>query len=239
MYRVALCDDDQKFLEMLEKKIKFYCKGQDVIIQSFNDSYMLMSLIESDVIFDAYILDIEMCDYSGIRLAQMIKERSKMSAIIFLTAYDSYAVKVCGMHVFRYVMKECMAKELPMVLEDLFVYFENQRGEKIYQIMNQRKCIRFFQREIVYITKAQKNAVFHKADGHEEYDRLTLNEVYRKLDNESEMYFADRGLIVNLFYVQRVEKNYIEMYNGMKFYFNISRINEIKRRVSVYWGNLL
>lgn len=239
MYRIALCDDDREFLEILSEKVKKYYQNRDVVIQCFDDSYLLMSLIEKDNIFDAYILDIEMQEYSGIELAKRIKERSSSAAIVFLTAFNSYAVEVCGMHVFRYIIKKDMEITLQDVLDDLFTYLEKQNGEKFYQIVNQRKCIRFFQREIVYITKDQKNAVFHKVDGREEYERLTLQEVYRKLDNETEMYFADRSLIINLFYVQRVEKNFVEMQNGTKYYFNSQRINEVKKRISMYWGSMI
>ena len=76
-------------------------------------------------------------------------------------------------------------------------------------------------------------------DGREEYERITLQEAYRKLDNEKEMYFVDRSLIINLFYIRRVEKDFIEMHNGIKYYFNSHRINEIKKRISIYWGSVI
>ena len=239
MYRIALCDDNREFLEILNRKVKKYYRNKGVVIQCFDDSYLLMSLIEKDNIFDAYILDIEMQEYSGIQIAKMIKERSSSAAIVFLTAFNSYAVEACGMHIFRYVIKRDMEITLQDVLDDLFTYLEKQNGEKFYQIVNQRKCIRFFQREIVYITKDQKNAVFHKVNGREEYERITLQEAYRKLDNEKEMYFVDRSLIINLFYIRRVEKDFIEMHNGIKYYFNSHRINEIKKRISIYWGSVI
>ena len=45
--------------------------------------------------------------------------------------------------------------------------------------------------------------------------------------------------IINLFYVQRVEKNFVEMQNGTKYYFNSQRINEVKKRISMYWGSMI
>lgn len=223
----------------MENRVRDYYSGKDVIVKSVNDSDILVTLIEKKQFFDAYFLDIEMQDYSGIEVARMIKQHSQSAAIIFLTAFSIYAVEACGMYIFRYVLKERLEAELPLVLDDLYKYLQYQVNEKRYQIVNKRKCISFFQREIIYITKEQKNAVFHKTDGTKEYDRLTLREVYQKLANESEMCFADRGIIINLFHVCRVETNRIVLSNGEKIYFNSTQISDIKKKITLYWGNVI
>lgn len=95
MYRILLCDDDQEFLTLLEDKVKEYYRGKDVIVKSVDDSDILVTLIEKSQFFDAYILDIEMQEYSGIEIARMIKQHSKSAAIIFLTAFSVYAIEAC------------------------------------------------------------------------------------------------------------------------------------------------
>lgn len=239
MYRILLCDDNQDFLELLEGKVKEYYSEKDVMVKSISDSDILVTLIEKSQFFDAYILDIEMQEYSGIEIAQMIKKHSQSAAIIFLTAFSVYAVKACGMYIFRYILKEQLEMELPLVLDDLYKYLQHQVNEKKYQIINQRRCISFFQREIIYITKEQKNAVFHKTDGTKEYDRLTLQEVYRKLANESEMCFVDRGIIINLFHVCKVETTQVVLSNKEKIYFNSAQISKLKKKITLYWGNVI
>ena len=76
-------------------------------------------------------------------------------------------------------------------------------------------------------------------NGTEEYDRLTLRDVYQKLANESEMCFADRGIIINLFHVCRVETDRVVLSNGEKFYFNSTQISDIKKKITLYWGNVI
>lgn len=239
MYRILLCDDNQDFLNILEDRVRDYYSGKDVIVKTVNDSDILVTLIEKNQLFDAYFLDIEMQDYSGIEVARMIKQRSQSAAIIFLTAFSVYAVEACGMYIFRYVLKERFETELPLVLDDLYKYLQCLVNEKRYQIVNKRKCISFFQKEIIYITKEQKNAVFHKVDGTREYDRQTLREVYQKLANELEMCFVDRGIIINLFHVCRVETDRVVLSNGEKIYFNSAQISNIKRKITLYWGDII
>ena len=98
MIRVALCDDNKIYLNFIEKKVQNYCKEHDVAIDlvTFDDSDLLINLTDRNYIFDAYILDIEMQDYSGIELAKLIREKSESAYIIFLTAHIQYAPYACG-----------------------------------------------------------------------------------------------------------------------------------------------
>ena len=89
MFRVALCDDDRRFLELLKDRAEMFCveKARNVKFSAFSDSDILMGMTERGEIFDAYILDIEMQDYSGIEIAEEIRKKSKMACIIFLTSH--------------------------------------------------------------------------------------------------------------------------------------------------------
>ena len=122
MFRVALCDDDRRFLELLKDRAEMFCveKARNVKFSAFSDSDILMGMTERGEIFDAYILDIEMQDYSGIEIAEEIRKKSKMACIIFLTSHMKYAVGACGTGIFRYMMKEDLDRELPRILDDLF-----------------------------------------------------------------------------------------------------------------------
>lgn len=121
MLRLALCDDDREYLKLVEGKIKDYCRmrHREIMLECFSDSDLLATAIERERLFDAYILDIEMQDYSGVELAEMIRERSEMACILFLTAHVMYAVEACGMGIFRYLLKERLDQELPAALDSL------------------------------------------------------------------------------------------------------------------------
>ena len=77
MFRIALCDDDKEILELVRENVAAYCTQKEIQAEliTFDDSDLLADVIERKHIYDAYILDIEMQDYSGIELAAMIKER--------------------------------------------------------------------------------------------------------------------------------------------------------------------
>lgn len=208
MYRIALCDDNQEYMELMAEQIRAYgeTRGVSLRVDEFSDSDLLMDWIETKRTFDVYILDIEMPYHSGIDLARRAKEISHASYIIFLTAYDEFAIEACGMDIFRYVLKQSAYEKIDGVLDELFHHLKRLQDDHMYIIRNSRKFIRIPYRDILYIYKDQKNAVFVLADGRIEKERLSLQEVYQKIDagaKQHDMFFLDRGIILNLSHISR------------------------------------
>lgn len=237
MYKIAICDDNIAYLELIKKKIQKYCRENNlnIILDSFDDSDMLAECIEEKKRYDAYILDIEMPNISGVELAEKIRTYSENSYIIFLTAHDIYAVRACGVNVLSYILKERIETELEAVLKRLFERLERQNDEKTYTISNQRKYIKILQKDIIYIYKNQKNVVFVLDGTEEECDRTTLQEVYQRLANP-DMYPLDRGLIINLRHVRKIVADRVKMNGGYDLLTSKVHANELKEHIMLYWG---
>lgn len=240
MYRVAICDDQREYLEIVEDKLNNYCNAHNISIalKSYNDSQVLVEELGEGKRFDAYILDIEMDKYSGIEIANIVGTYSDIACIVFLTAFSNYAIEVCGMNIFRYVLKEKLEESFPRVLDEMFHRLSWLDNQEIYTIVNQRKYIKFLQREIIYIYKDQKNIVFVLKGGRKEQERTTLQKAYKKL-NSRELIFLDRGIILNLFHVERVEEQRVFMKEGYSVASSLPRISELKRFLFMYWGEII
>ena len=158
-----------------------------------------------------------------------------MPYIIFLTAYDKYAVEACHMDIFWYLCKEKLDDEMAVALEKLFSHMSRQEENRIYVISNKRKYVKFYYRDIIYVQKNQKNVEFILTGGKNIQERITLQDVYQKLG--SEMILLDRGTILNLFHIQSIESNEIRMDEGYRIAVNPIRIPEVKRALSKYWGS--
>ena len=105
MLKLALCDDDAKVIEQLEK---YFDKLQDSSIDydvffSADELYKYMN--KEKVRYDAYILDIEMSGMSGIELAKKIRELEQNSLIVFLTSYSKYVFEVFEVVTFDFLVK--------------------------------------------------------------------------------------------------------------------------------------
>lgn len=241
MFRIALCDDNREHLGMVKRKVERFCAERAIQAEltDFDDSDILVNLTEQNHIFDAYILDIEMQDYTGLELAKMIRERSELAYIVFLTAHVHYAVYACGRGIFRYVLKEALDIELPRVLSDLFDALERVNNNRYYIIHNQRRHLKFLHREVVYICKDQKNVKFVLKDGNSVNERTTLEEVYKRLSEDEDFFQLDRGIILNLFYVRGVAGGNVKMDTGFEITSSAKHIEELKKRMNIYWGRIL
>lgn len=213
MFRIALCDDNKGFLELVKRKISEYCEQKEIQAEiiMYDDSDILASLIRKNYIFDAYILDIEMQDYSGIELAGMLRARSTLTYIILLTAYPRYAVYACGRGIFRYVLKETIEIELPRVLDSLFRALGQVNNSKYYVVQNQRRYQKFLHKDVVYICREKKNVKFVLTGGNIVMERTTLEKVYETISADENFFQLDRGYILNLFHVKRILNGRVRM----------------------------
>ncbi len=242
MYRIAICDDHQQILELLSHKIKSYCLNHsiDITIYIFSDSISLIDLINDGKQYDAYILDIVMPHHSGMDIVERIKAKSQLSSIpiIFITAYEQYAIKACGMNLCGYILKDNITQDLNPILNKLFLQLAQLELEKVYVISNQRKYIKIAQNRIIYIYKNHKNSVFVLKNGTNESERITLQETYNKLNNP-DMYFLDRCSIINIKRIDRIDAQGILMDNGHLLQSSKSCIAGLKSYLSSYWSKML
>ena len=176
-----------------------------------------------------------MPNYLGMNIAELIDKYSEGSYIIYLTSYDKYAVKAYGVNVASYVLKSQFDNEFEDAINRLFECIRRSKTEKTYTICNERRYIKFLQKDILYIYKDEKNAVFVLSKDVREWERNTLQKVYQKLDN-SDMYPLGRYAILNLRNVMRITDKRIKMKGGYEIEASKACINELKERLISYLG---
>ncbi|MBO5093907.1 MAG: response regulator transcription factor [Lachnospiraceae bacterium] len=241
MYRIAICDDDNKFAEELYDYIKGFCSRNriEVFLKLYTDSDELMDMIENRKFYDLYILDIIMPAYSGMDLLEFLRIRSVTVDVILLTSYTDYAVDACGYpQVFRYIPKGVYRQRLEQALNDFFAKMEQAQGRKPYVIHNSHRSVKFYQEDVVYIYKDGKYTVFVKRTGEEERERSSLSAVYTKLQN-ADMIMLDRCYIVNLLYISRIRPNEVILENGDLLRTSRENVQRVKDAFSTYWGELI
>lgn len=94
------------------------------IMGIYHDSELVWQKIgeqQPDVVF----LDIRMPELSGIELARRFINSKKPPAIIFSTAYDSYAIQAFQVNALDYILKPFDEKDIQRVVNKLQKYFFN------------------------------------------------------------------------------------------------------------------
>ena len=113
--RAILIDDELSSLQNLRQKLDEFCPVVEVIAmaQRPEEAILLIKHHKPDIIF----LDIEMPKMSGFRMLEEIGDID--FEIIFITAYNHYAIDAIRISAFDYLMKPISIKELQVAIERL------------------------------------------------------------------------------------------------------------------------
>ncbi|WP_010276925.1 response regulator [Paenibacillus senegalensis] len=100
--RAIIVDDEILALRYLERKL--LQAGQTEIIGSFTNVYEAIEAATADKP-DVIFLDISLPGMSGIEAAELLSEKMPGMDIVFVTAYEEYAIKAFELNAFDYILK--------------------------------------------------------------------------------------------------------------------------------------
>ena len=138
--KVLLVDDEELQLLRLENVCKNVVKDSEFFV--FSNSGKAFEGVKDKKI-DLAFLDIEMPGLNGIQLAKKLKSVNPKVKIIFVTAYDNYALDAFKLHASGYVTKPVTESKVQEEINELNNSFEIAHANKL-----QVKCFGNF--EIFY-----------------------------------------------------------------------------------------
>ena len=113
MLKAVLIDDDQSNLDGLQSKLNKHCSKVEVAALCTNgdEGIHAIETIKPDIVF----LDIEMPVMNGFVMLQHLQYRD--FELIFVTAYDHYAIKAIRYSAMDYLVKPVIVEELKAAVE--------------------------------------------------------------------------------------------------------------------------
>ena len=133
--KILLVDDEELQLLRLENACKKVMPESEFF--SFTNP---MKVVESNINFDLAFLDIEMPGLNGIQLAKKIKSINPKIKIIFVTAYNNYALDAYRVHACGYITKPVNENKIKVEIDELDNVI-NLKSEKKLQV----KCFGNFE----------------------------------------------------------------------------------------------
>ena len=234
--KIAVVDDEEKYLDKIEKSIGdfFAKKGELAEISRYTSGKLLLTALGKGECYDVFFLDVEMADLNGLELAKRICEFQKNVKIVLVTSFPKYIMDGYKIHAYYFVLKKDYQTEIPEVLEMIWSDAEEKESfEDCYFIQNNNfaQSIRFD--KIVWITKEKKYIIFHcigdgkdKSEFQEFKERKTLEQVYSQLPAKYFIYI-NKGCIINMYYVYSQKSLDIVLKADDKKY-----VGEISQRLS-------
>ena len=139
--RAILVEDELQPLQHLKKLLENNKEGIEVIGAYLNplEAEDMIKQLQPDIIF----LDIEMPGLNGLQLGERIQEACPDIEIVFVTAFDKYAVQAFQLYAIDYIMKPINLERLTMTVERVRT-LHSQRLSKKQSIVNVRPLLGCF-----------------------------------------------------------------------------------------------
>lgn len=146
--RIAICDDEQFFIDHFTKIIRDYFKYHSMtceIIQ-YTNGYSLIEDFKTDKInVDVIVLDIEMPEYSGIQAIKDIRKINHEIPVMFISSIETCGDVAVEYGICKYVYKSAGEEKIYRAFDSLLL--EEKYMKLTYKIANENIKIH----EIMYI----------------------------------------------------------------------------------------
>jgi two-component system LytT family response regulator len=228
MLRTVIIDDEAKAIKALELIIKEYCLELEVVgtAQTVIDGIKIIQSLKPDLV----MLDIQMNHGNGFDVLESIPDRT--FDVIFVTAYDHYAIKAIRYSAVDYILKPIDIQEFTEAIER--VVKDKSRGEK-----NTGKYETLFQNlqssspsklaipisdgieyidinEIIRIEAERSYSNVYLIEGRKLLVSRSLSDLQDLLDN-IKFFRTHKSHLINLDHVKKFLRNdggYVEMADG-------------------------
>ena len=153
-------------------------------------------------------LDIQMPRISGLEMAGMLDDERR-PWIVFLTAFDEYAVRAFEAQAFDYLLKPVEAGRLAKTLErlrqerraqDISLLPENQQALKFIPCSGHSRIYLLQMAEVAYVSSRMSGVFVTSAEGSEGFTELTL----RTLERRTPLLRCHRQYLVNMMHLKEI-----------------------------------
>lgn len=212
----ALIIDDEEPARQELRYILEEIAGIEIVGEGENakDALKLLAATECSVVF----LDIQMPGMSGIELGEVLKSLKKPPAVIFVTAYEEYALQAFEVDAVDYILKPFESSRIEQAIKKVLSMQKGDGGENkkpeeelsVPAVSLERipleykgRTLLLAQDDIAYIY-TQNEAVYVRTIDDKEYlARFTLKDLEQRLSSDK-FFRTHRCYIVNLSRIKEI-----------------------------------
>ncbi|MGP3592496.1 two-component system response regulator BtsR [Vagococcus sp. WN89Y] len=205
MLKVLIVDDEPLARENL--RILLQEESDIDIVGECNNAVEAIGAVHAlrpDVLF----LDIQMPRISGLEMVGMLDPQHR-PYVVFLTAFDEYAVQAFEEHAFDYLLKPIESRRLEKTLtrlrqdrgvQDMSVLPENQEALKFIPCTGHSRIYLLQMDEVAFVSSRLSGVYVTSHEGKEGFTELTL----RTLENRTPLVRCHRQYLVNMAHLKEI-----------------------------------
>ncbi len=215
--RTIIIDDEAHVRESLTNMLKLHCPNAKVVGQAegVKSGLKVIQSYQPDLI----LLDIKMKDGTGFDLLEQIDNID--FKIIFITAYDQYAIKAFKFSALDYLLKPIESIDLKNAIDKAVKASQKEVNTQLNTLANNlqtddqsKKKIILKTFDNVYLVKV-KDIIYAESDGRyttiyllsgEQIIVSTTLKHYHEILNDFGFYRVHKSFLINIEHIQRFEK---------------------------------
>lgn len=218
------------------KELRYFIENNSNmnILDEFDNGLDVLNFMQEKSV-DAIFLDINIPKLDGMLLAKTINKFEKKPKIIFITAYDNYAVEAFNLEIFDYILKPysedriiSMIKKLEKTCKQVSNNKNKTENNKVANKISLWKENKIYIVDIddIYYCEAKERYTYIYTKKDEYHIRAGISQVESMINN-SNFFKSHRSYLVNLLKIEEVipwfNNTYILKLNEGKYEITVSR----------------
>lgn len=216
MISIALCDNEDIYLNFYEDKIKSYAKKFNLLLETIRFSSgesLLFYLNDHPNKFQLIYLDIMMGKLNGIETALEIRKFNPHAKIIFLTSSESFVFTAFDAQATHYLLKDIHDDKFETVLQSTLKHIEAEQTTDLFKIKQQQDEIIVPYNQITYFESYKRQILTYLSNDRMIEFYYKFSTLVSELVNKPFIQIH-RSYIVNLQYIHKLTKTEITLKTG-------------------------
>ena len=243
MYKIAICDDDKRDIEILKKLIlKTEMVDTDLFqFYAFESGEQLFFYQQMD--FDVIFMDMQMGEMDGYETAMNLRKVDSNFLLVFWSGVVMPVPEHFKAGAFRYLEKNKSEEEIVSELNDIIAELV-KRKERPYVICKYstgKEQVRVFPESVLYIAiKGNGCEVFAYGKVKEQFPNEILR-ITEKLNQVAQVFTEEYGFsrihnsyIVNMSYITNISRTCVKLVDGTELTVARSKIKSFQKAFAQY-----
>ena len=226
---IAIVDDEAKEIETLASVLREYAvAGQmDITIHAFCSAEEILQNYHPYA-YTAIFMDVYMDGLDGVSAARQILAIDRQAVLIFLTSSDQHMPEAFSLHAYDYIGKPAKKERIFKVMDDVMIRQTEYIASPRLTFTHNRQKISLPYLDIVLIRTAARNYLeILDASGTTYCVRLTFSDAVEFLSNDHRFLLILRGVLVNMDFIKKMEKEICELADGTRLSLNVKNAKEL------------
>ncbi|MGM9538168.1 MAG: LytR/AlgR family response regulator transcription factor [Candidatus Onthomonas sp.] len=232
MQQIVICDDNPEVLLSITRMVDGLWTKEHRTTGLFSWEALERYLtVEAPGQVDILLLDIELDGRNGIKLAQQLQERWPRIRVIYITGHIEYCEEIFQGSPTAFLIKPVKPDKLRFALEKATRELEEGEEQSVVLLDRTRGGVHIPLRQLEYAESTGRMVRIWAGDQTVEC-ALRLDELQLQLP--SQFVRCHQSYLVNLAFVQKMEKGKLQMQNGVAIPVSRTRMKETREHLVAF-----